>query len=174
MDKLGLDDGERSKRTAALLQRKLRDSGWGLTPAARTSPAAFLGSLAACCSEPVFSQYCGDTPVPHASQLHGLVDDSMRRVRQAAPGDEYQSALDPLLQATAGLLFHHYSTCERSTTTTLQKQLNVKATTHDMKAAVQALEEKAWGGGGGRGQVGVGPSAGHHRTGCLDVESGTA
>ena len=85
------------------------------------------------------------------------VDDSTRRVRQAIPGDEYQSELDPLLPATTGLFFHHYSTCEPSVTTTLQQRLNATATTHDMRAAVQALEEKARGAGGDKWELA------HHR-----------
>ena len=143
MDKLGLHASERVERTVKRLQRRLKDGGWSLTFAVRTSPAAFLASVAACHSEPVFAQYCdAATPVPYQSQMHSWVDDSMRRVRRASPGDEYQSAIDPLLPATAGLLFHHYSTCEPSVSTTLQKRLNAKATTHDMKAAVHALEER--------------------------------
>ena len=71
MDKLGLDGAERGERTAKLLQRKLRDGGWGLTPAVRTSPAAFLGSLATCHAEPVFAGYCGGTPLPYTSLLRG-------------------------------------------------------------------------------------------------------
>ena len=86
MDKLGLDEDERHDRTTTLLQRRLRDGGWGLASAASTSPAGFLGSMAACRAEPVFAQYCGDSPSPSASQLHGWLDDSILRVRQAAPG----------------------------------------------------------------------------------------
>ena len=48
MSKLGLEESERSERITTLLQRKLRDGGWGLAAATQTSPAAFLGSLAAC------------------------------------------------------------------------------------------------------------------------------
>ena len=55
MDKLGLNREERSERTTTLLQRKLRDGGWGLASAARTSAAAFLGSLAVCHSQSVFA-----------------------------------------------------------------------------------------------------------------------
>ena len=34
----------------------------------------------------VFSTYGGDAPLPYASQLHDWLDDSLKRVRQAAPG----------------------------------------------------------------------------------------
>ena len=63
MNRLGLDEGERHERTITLLQRKLRDGGWGLTAAVRTSPAAYLGSLAACHTEPAFAPYRDTTPL---------------------------------------------------------------------------------------------------------------
>ena len=143
MDKLGLDEEERGERTTALLQRKLRDDGWGLTSAARTSPAAFLGSLAACHSEPVFTQYSGDTPVPHRSQLHGWVDDSLQRVRQAAPGGQYQADIESLLPVTAGSFFSFHTTADHSTTAKLQHTLNAKAAQHTVEAAVQRMKERS-------------------------------
>ena len=143
MDKLGLHEGERGERTVTLLQRKLRDGGWSLSSAVRTSPAAFLGSLAACHTVPVFSQYSGATPVPYSSQLHGWVDDSLQRVRQAAPDQEYQSDLEPLLPATVGNFFSFYSDAGPSVTTVLQRSLNAKATSHNLKAAVQQMKEQS-------------------------------
>ena len=114
MDKLGLHGSERVERTVKRVQRRLRDGGWSLTSAVHSSVAAFLASVAACYGEPVFAQHCDAArPVPCQSQLHGWVDDSTRRVRQAIPGDEYQSELDLLLPATTGLFFHHYSTVNR-------------------------------------------------------------
>ena len=114
MDKLGLGDDERHEHTREQLQRQLKDGGWGLTAAVRTSPAAFVASLAVCHSEPAFSPYCGDQPLPYTSLLHGWTDDSVQRIRQAAPGDEYQSELKPLLPVTAGTLFSFYSTAQPS------------------------------------------------------------
>ena len=145
-DKLGLDESERNDRTVALLQRRLRDGGWGLTSAARTSQAAFLGSLAACHAQPVFAQYCGDTPVPCASQLHGWLDDSLQRVRQMAPGDRYQADIDPLLPATAGLFFSFHANADPSTDTKLQHALNAKANEHAIKAADVCMKQQARGG----------------------------
>ena len=141
MNKLGLDESERNEKTTTLLQRKLRDGGWGLTSAACTSPAAFLGSLAACYSEPVFSQYCGDTLVPHTSQLHDWIDDGLQQMRQAAPGAEYQAAIRPLLPVTAGKFFRFHATADPSTTTRLQHKLSAKATKHTVEAAVQRMKE---------------------------------
>ena len=54
MDKLNLVDRERSNHTVGILQRGLSDGGWGLIPASRTSPGAYLGSLAACHDETAF------------------------------------------------------------------------------------------------------------------------
>ena len=143
MDKLGLDEDERHERTTTLLQRRLRDGGWGLASAASTSPAAFLGSMAACRDEPVFAQYYGDTPVPHSSQLYGWLDDSLQRVRQAAPGDKYQADIEPLLPVTASTFFSFHSTADPSITSKLQRTLNAKATQHKVEAAVQRMKEQS-------------------------------
>ena len=142
MDKLGLDEAERTERTATLLQRKLRDGGWGLTSAVQASPAAFLGSLAACTTEPSFAPYCdADTPLPASTQLHGWLDDSMQRVRRAAEGDQYRADIEPLLPATAGAFFAHYTTHD-STSTALQRTLNAKANQSTLQAAVQRMKEQ--------------------------------
>ena len=143
MHKLDLDDGERSERTTTLLQRKLRDGGWGLIPAARTSPAAFLGSLAICHAEPAFAPYCDATAVPYSSSLHGWIEDSMQRVRKAASGGDYQADIEPLLPATAGDFFRFYSTADPSVTTKLQRSLNAKATSSSMQAAVESLKQQS-------------------------------
>ena len=143
MSKLGLDEGERTEQTSALMQRKLSDGGWGLVPAVRTSPAAFLGSLAVCHAEPVFAPYCDTTPIPHTSLLHGWIDDSMERVRRAAPGDKYQADIEPLLPYTAGDFFHFCSTTDSSDTSKLQRSLNAKATQSNMQAAVESLKQQS-------------------------------
>lgn len=144
MNKLGLDSGERNEQTATLLQRKLREGGgWGLTPAARTSPAAFLGSLATCHAESTFAPYCGTTLLPASSLLHGWVDDSLQRVRRAASGDEYHADIEPKLPATADDFFGYYSAAKPSDTTQLQRSLNAKATSHNLKAAVVSMKEKS-------------------------------
>ena len=91
----------------------------------------------------MFSQYCGNTPVPHASQLHGWVDDSLQRGRQAAPGDEYQADIEPLLPVTAGAFFRFYSTADPSTSSTLQRSLGAKANSTTLKAAVRRMQEQS-------------------------------
>ena len=141
MDKLGLDASERGEHTTTLLQRKLRDGGWGLTPAVRTSPAAFLGSLATCHAEPAFAEYSGATPLPYTSLLRGWIEDSMQRVRHAVAGDKYQSEIEPLLPATAGPFFSFCSTAEPSDTSKLQRSLSAKAASHTVQAAVESMKE---------------------------------
>ena len=144
VSKLGLEDGERNERTATLLQGKLREGGgWGLTPAARTSPAAFLGSLAICNNEPTFAPYCGNASLPLSSPLHSWIDDSLQRVRQAAPGDQYQADIEPLLPATADTFFSYYASSTSSVSATLQHSLNVKANSNLLKAAVQRMKERS-------------------------------
>ena len=140
MDKLGLDGAERGERTTILLQRKLREGGWGLTSTVRTSPAAFLGSLASCHAEPAFAGYCSDAPLPSTSGLYIWIDDSMQRVRRAAPGVAYQADIEPLLPVTAGDFFGFHSSAAPSVTATLQRSLNAKATSSNMKAAVESMK----------------------------------
>ena len=143
MNKLGLDESERNEKSTIQLQRKLRDGGWGLTAAARTSPAAYLGSLAACHTEPSFAPYCGATPLPDSSQLHSWVDDGLKRIRQAAAGTAYQVDIEPLLPVAAGTFFRYFSTADSSVSTTLQHSLNVKATQHTVEAAVERMREQS-------------------------------
>ena len=166
MNKLGLDEAEQNDRMATLLQRKLRDGGWGLTPAPRTSPAAFLSSLTACHAEPSFAEYCGDAPLPCSSLLCGWIEDSLQRVRRAEPSDEYQADIEPLLPATAGAFFSFHSTADPSVTATLQRSLSAKANSHIVKAAVESAKEKSrqW------GQERVGAPQSHHSAGRVGLE----
>ena len=143
MTNLGLDDSERGEHTTTLLQRRLRHGGWSLTSAAHTSPAAYLGSLAACHGEPVFAGYRGAPPVPRASPLHAWVEDSIQRVQQAVPGDGYRYELEPLLPATAGVFFSFCASSDPSTTATLQHSLSAKAIEHIAKAAVLESRSRA-------------------------------
>ena len=140
-DKLGVGEDEKDASADTLLQRKLRDGGLAFVPAARTSPAAFIGSLAACNAEATFAPYSGITPLPHTAQLHGWIDDSLQRVRQAAPDDAYQSDIEPLMPATAGTFFSFHAAANPSVTATLQRSLNAKANLHTVKAAVDRMKE---------------------------------
>ena len=93
--------------------------------------------MAACHNELVFAKHCdAATPLPCQLQLHGWLEDSTGRLRRAAPGDEYQSAIDLLLPANTNLFFNHYST---TATSNLQTTLNAKATKYHTEAAVQQM-----------------------------------
>lgn len=142
MAKLDLDESQRTEQSTTLLQRKLRDGGFALVPAVRTSPAAFLGSLAACHTEPVLAKYCGAVPVPNASLLHGWIVDSLHRIRRMAPGDNYQQNIRPLLPASAGTFFNFYAAGDASAASTLQRALNAKANEHTVRAAVKHMKEQ--------------------------------
>ena len=147
IDKLGVEgetagDGQ-SDGVTVLLQRKLRDGGMALVPAARTSPAAFLGSLATCHTETAFAPYCDEAaPVPGSSILHGWIDDSMQRVRRAAEGVEYQLDIEPLMPVTAAAFFSFHSANDSSATAKLQQSLSAKANKHIVEAAAKRMKEQ--------------------------------
>ena len=147
MDKLGVDDSEvgweQEERVTALLQRKLRDGGAALVPAARTSPAAFLGSLATHVW-PSRRSLRTTTQLSYRAPpcLHCWIDDCIARVREAAPSAEYQADIESLLPDTAGTFFI-FCTANPSATATLQRSLNAKATTHIVEAAVERMKERS-------------------------------
>ena len=122
---------------ARLLQRKLKDGGLGLISAAATSPAAFLGSLAACSDEAALVSF-QDAPLPATSQLHGWVADSMQRIEQAAPG-----ACNDLLPATPAVFFTHYTRTNPSAAVQLQSSIHAKATSFQYRAAVEQLKQQS-------------------------------
>ena len=143
MNKLGPDEGEQTEETATQLQLKLLEGGgWGLTAAARTSPAAFLGSLATCHSESIFTLNWGTTALPPSSLLHGWIDDSLQRVRRAAPGDDYQTDIELPLPATADDFFSYCKAAEPSVTSKLKHKLNAKATSCNVADAVVSMKER--------------------------------
>ena len=142
MDKLHLAGRERSDNTVGILQRGLSDGGWGLVPASRTSPGAYLGSLAACHDEVAFEPFV-NKPVPADSQLHLRLSDTMERLHQAAPSHVY-AAKDGqrLLPHTAGEFFIHCSLLDPALTSTLQTKLNAKATSYLTGAAIERLRAR--------------------------------
>ena len=73
VDKLDLaDDETTAPDTVRLLRARLKDGGFGLTSAQLTSPAAYLGSLAAAHSTPALLGYTPqDRPLPSGTLLHG-------------------------------------------------------------------------------------------------------
>jgi hypothetical protein len=136
MDKLGLPDQERGENTIGLLQSKPKYGGWGLTSAKATSPAAFLGSLAACADEATFVPL-HTASIPASSQLHGWVTNSVQRVRQAA-----SDACDEILPPTADTFFSYYTRINPSAADSLQSALHAKAISHQNGAAMKQLKQK--------------------------------
>lgn len=97
-----------------------------------------------CHAELAFTQYCDSTLLPRTSQLHGWIDDSLRRVRQAAQEEDYQSDLESLLPAAAEEFFSSCSTADPSISTNLQTTLNAKANFYSLQAAnVERMQEQS-------------------------------
>jgi hypothetical protein len=137
MDKLELPDQERGENAIGLLRSKLKYGGWGLTSAKATSPAAFLGSLAACADEATFIPL-HTSSIPDSSQLHGWITDSVQRVRQAA-----SDACDEILPPTADTFFSYYTRTNPPAADSLQSALHAKAISHQNGAAMKQLKQQS-------------------------------
>jgi hypothetical protein len=137
MDKLGIVQRERGESVVALLRGKLKNGGWGLTSAKATSPAAFLGSLAACSNEAAFAPL-HSSPIRATSLLHGWITDSVQRVRQAAA-----DTCDDILPPTADTFFSYYTCTNPSAADSLQSALHAKATSHQHEAAMKQLKQQS-------------------------------
>jgi hypothetical protein len=133
--KLDLDPDEQGGETVEFLQGRLRHGGWGLTSARTTSPAAYLGSLAAVHSAPVFAAYRdADTPLPRDSLLHGWIDSSMRQLLAATPETSEH------LPSSASSFFSHYAKASPSLSSSLQSTLSLQATSHSFEASLSAAQ----------------------------------
>ena len=75
--------------------------------------------------------------------LHGWITNSLQRVRRAGEGVQYHTDINPLLPATADTFFSFHSKADPSTTTTLQRTLNAKATLSQTQAAVERMKEQS-------------------------------
>ena len=106
--------------TLERLRAPLRHGGFGLTSALKTSPAAFLGSMAAVAAAPVFAPYTQpDCPLPSSSLLHGWIDNSMRTVLSDVQTSQDETATcEGLLPPSAAAFFHHFAPRSPSTRTT--------------------------------------------------------
>ena len=85
-----------------LLRAPLRHGGFGLTSALTTSPAAYLGSVAAVSAAPAFVPYSQpDCVLPSSSLLHGWIEGSVQcqpRPASRSPSSfSTSSACRPLL-----------------------------------------------------------------------------
>ena len=122
------------------LRAALRHGGFGLTSAVQTSPAAYLGSLAAVRSCPVFADY-GATdglPLSATSQLHGWIASSMNEMQKAAP----TCGTLGLLPASASVFFQHFTSQPSTTSSSLQSALSKQAKSYQHDATLSAAKEK--------------------------------
>jgi hypothetical protein len=135
-EKLEHDPGEcKDERAVRLLQDRLRHGGFGLTPALTTSPAAYLGSLAAVHSLPVFAAYCdADTPLPSTFALHGWIDSSMQQLKQACPEAAQH------LPSSASSFFAHYTNASPSVSSALQTTLSMQAASYSYDASLSTAK----------------------------------
>ena len=138
VDKLDLaDDETTAPDTVRLLRARLKDGGFGLTSAQLTSPAAYLGSLAAAHSTPALLGYTPlDRPLPSGTLLHGWIDDSIARVKART------SDCTKHLPATAASFFRFYSTKRNTLARTLQRTLNTQATQHSFDASMSSARRE--------------------------------
>ena len=120
-----------SADTIYFMQAKLRHGGQGLTSAVRTSPAAYLGSLAAVATVAEFVPYtAADCPLESDMLLLGWIEQSVQQVVEATP------PLGAALPTDASTFFHHVTTTRTypSTSTSLQHQLSAQAASHSHEA----------------------------------------
>jgi hypothetical protein len=137
MDKLALHPSELGETTIRLLQSRLSDGGFGFTSAVRTSPAAYLGSLAAVKTAPVFAPYCkASQPLPSTTLLHDWIATSIERMVMIAPGASKH------LPPTASSFFAHYATASSSLSSSLQSTLSSQANSYSHEASLTALRDQ--------------------------------
>ena len=135
--KLRLHADENWDETNRILQAKLRHGGFGLTSAVRTSPAAYLGSLAAVSSVPAFAVYSNDAnPLPSDVLLHGWIDSSMAAIASATPASVEH------LPSTASAFFQHVSKRSSSSSfSSLQHTLSSQANQHSFQASLDRAHQ---------------------------------
>ena len=128
--KLLLHPDEAKRRpTVERLRAPLRHGGFGLASARQTSPAAYLGSLAAVACAPTFAPYSNpDSPLPSSTQLYDWIASSIAALVDAAPECE------ALLPPSPSVFFQHETIL---TTTSLQHELSQQATNSSHKASLQ-------------------------------------
>jgi len=131
LDKLTITEQERTPEQTRILQAKLNRGGFGLTSAVSTSPAAYLGSLAAIADVKVFAPYTSvTTPLPTNTLLHHCIDVSMKQVTDATPS----SAKD--LPSSPSLFFHHFTNQSTAISSSLQSTLSLQAHQHSHDASL--------------------------------------
>jgi hypothetical protein len=127
--KLGLHTDEGCNETNRILQAKLRHGGFGLTSAVRTSPAAYLASVAAVGSASAFAAYRKEgCPLPSDALLHGWIDSSLATTIAATPASSEH------LPSSTASFFQHFS--KPSASSSLQHTLSSQASQHSYQASL--------------------------------------
>jgi hypothetical protein len=137
--KLLLHEDEAERRpTTERLRAPLRHGGFGLTSALATSPAAYLGSMAAVSAAPTFAPYSEpDSLLPRASLLHGWIESSMDVITDESP------ECSELLPPSATTFFQHFHPRSSSApkAPSLQHQLSSQARDSVFMASLQQAKE---------------------------------
>jgi hypothetical protein len=141
-DKLEVRCGEVTDETIRLLRQKLSNGGFGLKSALATSPAAFLGSVAAARSARVFDPYAQpDCPLPSDTLLHQWLGQAMKLVTDDTPAAaEYLPPSAPAAPA-ASSFFSFYATAKSSLSSTLQRNITTQAAQHSFEASLTAAKK---------------------------------
>ena len=122
------------------LRLRLKDGGFGLKSAVQTSPAAYTASVAAARHTAVFAPFCDGAacPLPADTLLHGWLQDSMTRLRDAAFGPELESKLLP---ASASSFFSFYASAPSALSSSLQSSISALANNRDREACLTAAQQ---------------------------------
>lgn len=133
LDKLEVRLSEVTEETRRILQTKLSDGGFGLKSARTTSPAAYLGSLAAARTAQVFDAHNNsDCPLPSSTPLHGWIEHSMRLITDASADS---------LPSSPSSFFSHYASAKSSLSSTLQHTLSMQAASSQYEASLRSAKE---------------------------------
>ena len=120
------------------VRAKLKHGGKGLTSAVCTSPAAYLGSLAAVATAAVFAPYTeADCPLESESALVGWIGESIQQLVESTP------SLAAALPTTASTFFHHITSTRvyPRTSSSLQRHLSSQAALHSHEAFLGRCKE---------------------------------
>ena len=132
MGKLNIYHHERTKETTRILRAKMKHGGFGLTSATFTSPAAYIGSLAAIHDAIIFRQYHdAGHALPSDTLLHGWIESSMQLLQKATPDSSEH------LPPSTSSFFHHYAHTKPTKSSSLQHTLSELASAHQHKASLR-------------------------------------
>ena len=105
----------------------------------QTSPAAYTASVAAARDTAVFAPFCDAAcPLPADTLLHGWLQDSLTRLRDAALVPELESKLLP---ASASSFFSFYASAPSALSSSLQSSIGALANNRDREACLTAAQQ---------------------------------